>query len=66
MVIIGKGPSREHTALVSGTSVLECLWLEAHSESLHSRLETIEEPRLDRLRATGMFDICLGDVGRSS
>lgn len=65
IIIIGKGPSGEHT-LISGTSVLECLWLEAHSELLHSRLQTVEEPRLDTLRAAGMFDICLGDIGRSN
>ena len=47
-------------------SVLECLWLEAHSELLHSRLHAVEEPRLDTLRAAGMFDVCLGDIGGSS
>ena len=66
IIIIGKGPSREHPTSISGTSVLECLWLEAQSELLHSRLQTIEEPRVDTLRAAGMLDICLGDIGRSS
>lgn len=47
-------------------TVLESLWLEALSEALHSRIKTIKEPRSDRLRAAGMFDISLGDIGRSS
>ena len=63
--IIGKRPSKEHLPLVSGTSVLESLRLVAQSEALHSRLEPIEEPRSDRLRAAGMFDVSLGDIGRS-
>ena len=67
IIIIGKGPStRKHPTSVSGTSVLECLWLEAHSELLHSHIQTVEEPCLDTLRAAGMFEICLGDIGRSS
>ena len=66
MFIIGKRPSGERVVSVTGTSVLECLWLEAHSAPIHTRMETIEEPHLDKLRTAGMFDVCLGDVGRSS
>lgn len=50
---------------ISGTSVLECLWLEAQSEQLHSCLQTVGEPNLDALRAAGMFDVRLGDIGWS-
>ncbi|KAF8449306.1 hypothetical protein L210DRAFT_3640901 [Boletus edulis BED1] len=64
--IIGKKPSKEHAPLVTGTSVLECLWLEAQSEALDSWIKAIEEPRSDSLRAGGMFDVSLGDIGRSS
>ncbi|KAF8415831.1 hypothetical protein L210DRAFT_3584380 [Boletus edulis BED1] len=64
--IIGKKHSKEHAPLVTGTSVLECLWLEAQSEELDSRIKAIEEPRSDSLRAGGMFDVSLGDIGRSS
>ncbi|KAG6374787.1 hypothetical protein JVT61DRAFT_4165 [Boletus reticuloceps] len=64
--IIGKKSYKQHSQWISGTSVLECLWLEAQSEALDSRLTAIEEPRSDRLRAAGMFDTCLGDTGRSS
>ncbi|KAF8449309.1 hypothetical protein L210DRAFT_3640903 [Boletus edulis BED1] len=64
--IIGKKTSKEHAPMVTGTSVLECLWLEAQSEELHSRIKAIEEPRSDNLRAGGMFDVSLGDIGHSS
>ncbi|KAF8440849.1 hypothetical protein L210DRAFT_3538526 [Boletus edulis BED1] len=64
-LIVGK-KSKEHSPLITGTSVLECLWLEAQSEALHSRMKAIEEPRSDSLRAGGMFDVSLGDIGRSS
>ncbi|KAF8449296.1 hypothetical protein L210DRAFT_2656430 [Boletus edulis BED1] len=64
--IIGKKPSKEHAPIVTGTSVLECLWLEAQSEELHSRIKAIEEPRSDNLRAGGMFDVSLGDIVHSS
>ncbi|KAF8415262.1 hypothetical protein L210DRAFT_3637385, partial [Boletus edulis BED1] len=52
--------------MISGTSMLESLWLEAHSEALHSRLNTIEDPRSDMSKAAGMFDVALGDIGHSS
>ncbi|KAG6374752.1 hypothetical protein JVT61DRAFT_4128 [Boletus reticuloceps] len=61
--IIGKSPSKERLPMISGTSVLGSLWLEAHSEALHSRLNTIEDPRSDRSRAAGMFDVALEIVG---
>ncbi|KAF8449314.1 hypothetical protein L210DRAFT_3524554 [Boletus edulis BED1] len=64
--IIGRKPFQQHSQWISGTSVLECLWLGAQSEALDSRLTAIEEPRSDRLRAARMFDTCLGDTGRSS
>jgi len=63
--IIGKNLSKEQAPLVTGTSVLECLWREAHSEALHSRMKVIEDPGSDILRAGEMFDISLGDIGRS-
>ncbi|KIJ14602.1 hypothetical protein PAXINDRAFT_12700 [Paxillus involutus ATCC 200175] len=54
-------PSRRCTS-VSGVSVLETLWIAAHSQVLHERMADIDDASLDNLRAAGMFGICIADV----
>ncbi|KIJ58815.1 hypothetical protein HYDPIDRAFT_33778 [Hydnomerulius pinastri MD-312] len=51
-------------AHMSGVGVLEALWLEAHSQKLHESFEDIRDPSTKRLRAAGMFDICLAESCR--
>ena len=60
-------PHHASSGSVSGTSVLECLWLEAQSDVHHVRLKAVDAPRLDKLRAAGTFEVRLGEVagGRS-
>lgn len=43
--------------LVNGTSVLEVLWIGAHSRSLRKRLQIIGLPSSGTLRPGGMFEI---------
>ena len=50
---------------VTGTSVLETLWVAAHSRTVRERMEEVDDPTLDNLRKVGMFEICLGDVHSS-
>ncbi|KAF8836819.1 hypothetical protein BDN67DRAFT_973663 [Paxillus ammoniavirescens] len=47
---------------VSGVSVLETLWIAAHSQALYERMADIDDTSLDNLRAAGMFGICIADV----
>jgi hypothetical protein len=47
---------------VSGVSVLETLWIAAHSQALYERLADVDDASLDNLRAAGMFGICIADV----
>jgi hypothetical protein len=47
---------------VSGVSVLETLWIAAHSQALYERMVDIDDTSLDNLRAAGMFGICIADV----
>ncbi|KIK92696.1 hypothetical protein PAXRUDRAFT_13082 [Paxillus rubicundulus Ve08.2h10] len=58
--LVGR-PSRRCTS-VSGVSVLEALWIAAHSQVLHERMADIDDASLDNLRAAGMFGICIADV----
>ncbi|KIJ63002.1 hypothetical protein HYDPIDRAFT_113497 [Hydnomerulius pinastri MD-312] len=51
-------------AHMSGVGVLEALWLEAHSQKLHESFKDIRDPSTKRLRAAGMFDICLAESVR--
>ena len=43
--------------LVEGISVLEVLWIGAHSRILHKCLRTIGLPSSETLRSGGMFEI---------
>lgn len=45
--------------LVQGTSVLEMLWVGAHTSSLRKRLKAIGLPSPKKLRSGGMFDVYL-------
>ncbi|KAG6370615.1 hypothetical protein JVT61DRAFT_11239 [Boletus reticuloceps] len=47
---------------INGVSVLETLWIAAHSRTIRDHMADIEEPSLDNLRKAGMFTIRLGDV----
>lgn len=47
---------------VTGLSVLETLWIAAHSQTVREHMEEVDNPSLDNLRKAGMFQICLGDV----
>ncbi|KAF8123873.1 hypothetical protein EV363DRAFT_1178868, partial [Boletus edulis] len=50
---------------INGVSVLETLWIAAHSRTIREHMADIEEPSLDNLRKAGMFTIRLGDVHAS-
>ena len=57
--------------LVEGATVLEMLWIGAHSRSLRKRLQAISLPSSEMLRSGGMFDINVvqdygNDEGRRS
>lgn len=54
--------------LVEGTSVLEMLWVGAHTSSLRERLKAIVRPSPKKLRSGGMFDVYLakGDAAHES
>ncbi|KAF9218274.1 hypothetical protein BS17DRAFT_836668 [Gyrodon lividus] len=58
--LVGR-PSRR-SASVSGVTVLETLWIAAHSETLYERMADIDDASLDNLRAAGMFGIRIADV----
>ena len=49
-------------ASVTGISVLETLWIAAHSWSLCEHMAEVNDPSLDNLRKAGKFQICLGDT----
>ena len=44
---------------VKGTSVLEMLWVGAHTHSVRKRLKAIGRPSAEKLRSGGMFDVNL-------
>ena len=44
---------------VEGATVLEMLWVGAHTNSLRKRLQAINRPSPKKLRSEGMFDINL-------
>ena len=46
---------------ISELGVLETLWLEAHSETLHERMLLVRDPTLYNLRVAGMLGVCLAD-----
>ncbi|KAF9218205.1 hypothetical protein BS17DRAFT_260702 [Gyrodon lividus] len=58
--LVGR-PSRR-SASVSGVTVLETLWIAAHSETLYERMADIDDASLDNLRAAGMFGVRIADV----
>lgn len=45
--------------LVEGTTVLEMLWIGAHTNSLRNHLKAIDRPTLTKLRSGGMFIVNL-------
>lgn len=47
---------------VAGLSVLETIWILAHSKTLQEHMANIDDPSLDHLRKVCMFEICLGDI----
>ena len=47
---------------IDGVSVLETLWVAAHSRTIREHMADVEEPSLDNLRKAGMFTIRLGDI----
>ena len=47
---------------VTGLSVLETIWIVAHSGTLREHMENVDKASLDYLRKVGMFKICLGDI----
>ena len=57
-------PSRlpQHGSSVTGLSVLEVLWVAAHSRSLCESMADVHDPSLDHLRRVGMFKVCLGNI----
>ena len=57
-------PSRTMQPRVSiaGISVLETLWIAAHSQILHECMTDVNESSVDHLRRVGMFKVCLGNV----
>ncbi|KIJ08401.1 hypothetical protein PAXINDRAFT_18463 [Paxillus involutus ATCC 200175] len=55
-------PSRRRCTSMSGVSVLETLWIAAHSQALYERLADVDDASVDNLRAAGMFGICIADV----
>ncbi|KIJ20555.1 hypothetical protein PAXINDRAFT_95643 [Paxillus involutus ATCC 200175] len=60
-LLVGR-PSRRRCMSVSGVSVLETLWIAAHSRALYERLADVDDASPDNLRAAGMFGICIADV----
>lgn len=53
---------------VEGTSVLEMLWVGAHTGSLRKRMKAIGCPSSEKLRSGGMFDVHLakGEAAQES
>ena len=47
---------------ITGLSVLEIIWIVAHSETLRGRMANVNNASLDNLRKVGMFELCLGDI----
>ena len=50
---------------ITGLSVLEILWIAAHSQTLHENMANVNNPSLDHLRRVGMFKVCLGNIQNS-
>ena len=44
---------------VEGATVLEMVWIGAHTSTLRKRLKAIGRPSLKKLRSGGMFDVYL-------
>lgn len=57
--MLGVTPSTPSAITTFG--VLETLWLEAHSETLHERMMDVEEPTVYNLRVAGMFEVCIAE-----
>ena len=65
-LFVGMPPRRAFARpSINGISVLETLWISAHSQTIHEHIADIEEPSLDNLRKAGMFTIRLGDIHAS-
>ena len=47
---------------VTGLSVLETIWMVAHSERLREHMADVDNASLDHLQKVCMFEICLGDI----
>ena len=67
MLGVPSKPARD-IPLVEGTSVLEMLWVGAHTSSLRNRLKAIGRPSPKKLRSGGMFDVYLakGEAAQES
>jgi uncharacterized protein YjeT (DUF2065 family) len=60
---VGMPPRRAYPRpSINGVSVLETLWVAAHSRTIREHMTDVEEPSLDNLRKAGMFMIRLGDI----
>ncbi|KAG8217909.1 hypothetical protein J3R82DRAFT_6075 [Butyriboletus roseoflavus] len=51
-----------HGSSITGLSVLETLWIAAHSQTLCENITVVNDPSLDHLRRVGMFKVCLGSI----
>ncbi|KAF8132803.1 hypothetical protein EV363DRAFT_1259252 [Boletus edulis] len=62
-LLVGMPPRfARHRPSINGVSVLETLWIAAHSRTICEHMADIEQPSLDNLRKAGMFTIRLGDI----
>ncbi|KAG8215508.1 hypothetical protein J3R82DRAFT_9153 [Butyriboletus roseoflavus] len=57
-------PSRlpQNGRSITGLSVLETLWVAAHSQTICENMVDLNDPSLDDLRRAGMFKVCLSNV----
>ncbi|KAH7908560.1 hypothetical protein BJ138DRAFT_1115739 [Hygrophoropsis aurantiaca] len=54
-------PHKAHA--VNSAGVLELVWLASRSPALRDGVGEVEHPNIDELRAAGMFNVVLADVG---
>jgi hypothetical protein len=62
MVFFLIGRSSGHCTSVSGVSVLQTLWIAAHSQALYERMADIDDTLPVNMRAAGMSGIYIADV----
>lgn len=60
------GSSKTLGISINGTSLLEVLWIGAHTHTLRDRLHKMEYPSSEDLRAIGIFDISLTTPAKDS